>query len=305
MRVRMACVLAFTALAVAGVLGGAEFAFAYGGTGSIAGNVTNQVTHAPVAGIRVMALYDYGGGWSFDDIQFTDPSGNYTLVNLQPFPMRIEFADPNDEYFTEYWNDQTEWDQGDLVPVGEGTYTPNINAELLPGAFIEGSVVESSTGDPIPNIWIEPVYWDGLRWQNACVPVISQADGTYRVGPLHAGSYPVRFRDDTGIYYTQYYDRVGTVDEALQVGVTAGSLVTGVNARLSEGLAISGTVRDENTGDSIGGADVAVWRLFYGYLWQEVAGVTTASDGTYYAGRLEDGQYLVSFSDLSHGRYLG
>ncbi len=82
----------------------------------------------------------------------------------------------------------------------------------------------------------------------------TDADGEYTVSELHPESYFVEFRDPEESkldYMPQYYDEKPLPTEAETVPVAGEKTTTGIDAELSPGAEITGTVTDAETGAPI------------------------------------------------------
>ena len=113
------------------------------------------------------------------------------------------------------------------------------------------------------------------------------ADGSYQIRGLAAGSYEVKFEDPADRYLTEWYDNTYFYVSRTLVVVGDDEAVVGIDAQLSEGGSISGTVTDAN-GDPVEGIEVST----------SDGSSLTASDGTYLITGLIPGSYTVSFRDV-------
>lgn len=155
----------------------------------------------------------------------------------------------------------------------------------------EGSIagtVSDSSGDPIPDICVHAHSKDSGDWEGAT----TGPDGTYRVGSLGDGDYIVYFFDcsDEPRYISEWYDDKPDEDAATLVPVSGGAEVTGIDATLTLGGSIEGTVTNAD-GEPL--ADIGVQvesENWDGFEW-------TFEDGTYRIEGLLPGEYLISFED--------
>ncbi|MCW3062961.1 MAG: hypothetical protein JWN32_133 [Solirubrobacterales bacterium] len=156
---------------------------------------------------------------------------------------------------------------------------------------ISGTITEAG-GTPVANVHVL------VFTAQDTLAADPQADssGHYSIG-LGAGTYRVLFSPSwlTGLSQ-EYYDDQVTFDAATPVTVTSGHDTTAVDAVLSPGASIAGTVTS-------GGAPVAdaVVNLFRDGLLTLSA--TTGSDGTYTIGGLTAGAYRLGFEPT--GNALG
>jgi protocatechuate 3,4-dioxygenase beta subunit len=151
-------------------------------------------------------------------------------------------------------------------------------------ASISGRVVDAA-GNPIAGVSVKatsPYCPDGSCWAQ------TDADGTYTISGLRAGSYYLFF-SYWGLYPSQYYGGTSSYQEAKMLTVTAGDALTGKNLTLLKGASISGRVVDAS-GKPIAG--VFVYGLSSGFI----ASVQSEADGTYKIVDLPGGSYTLSFS---------
>lgn len=109
-----------------------------------------------------------------------------------------------------------------------------------PGS-IAGVVRAAGSAAPLPGIRIDVYTLSGPVIRSAT----TDANGAYRVPVLPAGAYVVAFTDPAGLYATQYYSGAISFVSATDL-LVLGQDVTGIDAALSLGGGISGTVTQEN-----------------------------------------------------------
>jgi hypothetical protein len=195
-----------------------------GGTGSISGRVTNEVTGYPIAGARI-TLNHSERNW------FTDSAGYYICDNLPPGLYEVHaFADGN---YPEAYPEPVE--------VIRGQNTPNINFALTPlgeHGSISGRVTDEETGLPIIMAHLVAIGLDNWCFGEAW----SDTGGQYAILHLCPGTYQVNVHA-TGYIPETYPD---------SVIVVAGENTPNINFALTPmggGTgSISGRVTDEVTG---------------------------------------------------------
>jgi uncharacterized membrane protein YhfC len=221
-----------------------------------AGHITGTVTDASAvafANINVVAyasVDDYNNGHSIAWTQ-TAADGSYDLGGLPTGSYLVQFgasmfADHN--YVPQLYNNKATIDTANPVAVTAGATHAGINAVLAPAGHISGTVTKAGGG--LANVSVYAYasvadYNNGnwIAWN------ITNADGSYDVGDLPAGSYLVQFGASMwvngdlvkGNYVIQFYNNEPTIDLATPVAVTAGATHAGINAVLVP--AISGTMR--------------------------------------------------------------
>lgn len=174
-----------------------------------------------------------------------------------------------------------------VVPVGPAAHAAD-------GA-ITGRVTDAETGFPLAGI---------------CVSADSDSDydsdltdgaGFYRVGYLSPGAYAVRFYDCSySGYLEEHYDDRPDSGSADAVEVRSGATTTGIDAGLTKGGTITGTVTDEGTGRPLPGICVYADGIEIDQYESDVSD----EDGSYRLPGLRTGSYRVRFYDCSDSGYL-
>jgi len=248
-----------------------------GGTGAISGHVTAASDKKPVQEVEVCAeatgrLEGEGGRC----VQ-TDTNGEYTIKELPPGAYTVEFDGRNTgrNLRREYYSGRTKLTEADPVTVQAGQTTKEVNAAMQPGAQISGEV--SFTGAPptFVEICASPV--DEVFESGNCSG--TEPDGKYTINSLNTGAYIVGFVPSPP-YAPQFYSDELSLAEASLVTTKAGTTTPNVNASLSEGGTVSGTVRDAKTGALLKEALVCPEALGFGRL-DEVECVSTDEAGNY------------------------
>ncbi|MCA1711296.1 MAG: carboxypeptidase regulatory-like domain-containing protein [Actinobacteria bacterium] len=255
--------------------------------GSLSGIVTSDQGAAPLAGICV--YIDNGTGST------TAADGTYTFTGLATGSYRVHFFDcrPDGVYVAEWYNNAS-YQNATLVSVTAGQAVTGINAGLALGGAIAGTVVSDTDHAAIADVCVFA--------SNTDFGVGTRPDGTYRLSGIPAGTTTVHFfpcPNTTDSRATQHvgewYDNVATQQMATPVTVTAGATVGSINASLSTGSTLTGTVTDRASLAPLAGECVNAftnngsWTYAYG---------TTRADGTYTLV-LPAGSYVVSFSDCN------
>jgi protocatechuate 3,4-dioxygenase beta subunit len=240
-----------------------------GGTGSISGRVTDEMTGNPILHAHMIAIgldnWCFGEAW-------TDSIGNYVIPQLCAGIWQVRAEAPG--YVPEVYPE--------TVLVIEDQNTPDIDFALTPmgggTGSISGRVTDETTGIPLPmaHIW---------AYGGSCPPCGAEAwsdtAGYYLIQHLTAAQYVVKVHKD------------GYVDEVYPDSVT---VVEGQNTPnidfaltpMGEPGSISGTVIDSMTGEPIRCAHISA----YGEFGHGQA--HTDSLGHYTISGLYPGSYFVT-----------
>jgi probable HAF family extracellular repeat protein len=269
--------------------------------GTIRGRVTEAATGNPVYNYFVDASDPVSGRWL--TWVLTDVNGYYSLV-VPNGTYKIQFENynfqynPHDPYnlAPEWYNNQVTLSQGEVVTIAGCQVLENIDAQLEPGARILGRVTDLA-GAPLSGLQVRAEDLNGRTINYG----LTDGNGDYTIKSLATGCYKVYF--DTGLsnllYVDEWYDDRPMRDTAAAVCVIAGEDVTGVDARLTMGGSIRGTITN-GSGQGIERVHAAAYDLNGGLVISR----PTNGDGTY-ALVVPPGTYKVSFNaGWAAGTYL-
>jgi hypothetical protein len=189
---------------------------------------------------------------TFPRCGYSESNGFYTIGGLVAGNYKIEFW----PYFSgrnlagQFYDHEVRYEDADVVAVGEGEWLEGIDADLEPGASIEGHVANLTTGVP-PEIRVCSIDAASGRL-TACT--WTDDSGAYRLSSLNAGAYKVVFslefweffpgeaspgEDDDGLP-TQFWNGQATLAAAQVLSLAAGASAQGIDAKF--GLAQTATV---------------------------------------------------------------
>jgi len=251
-------------------------------TGSIGGTVTDQDTGQPIQGICVFA-YDEATA-AYGQTQ-TGTDGTYRITGLPTGRYWVLFYNcTGTGYVQEYYDNKTRRQNADLVQVTAGAETSGIDAALALGGSISGTVTDEDTGQPIEGICVE-VSGDTT---GAYGFAVTDAKGTYQITGLPTDDYRVIFSDCTGT-------GTGYVREEMTLVPVRAPNETQVDEQMVLGGSISGTVIDQDTGQSIEG----ICGQVLDPSEQEVAFLEPDRTGRYLARGIPEGVYKLFFFDCN------
>ena len=263
--------------------------------GKITGTVTDAVTHAGVPNLcadvyRAGALGTIGAGCS-------DSTGAYTAVGLPTGNYQVVFNDYSAAgYLSQWWNNKPDQASATSIPVTQGATTQAIDAALVVGGKITGTVTDAVTHAGIANVcaYVHTIGtstgWGGLR---GC----TDASGAYAAVGVPTGSYQVEFVDYSAGHLQQWWNNKLDQASSTSVSVTQGVTTPAIDAALQMGGKITGIVTDAVTHAGIAGLCPGVYQA--GTLTGMSAGSAGCTDnsGTYTAVGLPSGSYQVEFND--------
>lgn len=258
---------------------------------SISGKVTDSAGD-PIDSECVQA-YDSSG--TMKNSVRTNSSGNYRMDGFVTGDYRVEFMGCNYDLAPEFYDDQPTLAQATPVSVTAGANITGINAQLAKGGSISGSVTDTSD-NPIYRVCADAYDSAG----NFVDFSSTDEGGDYKVDGLATGDYRIKFRNCGGNNVApEFYDDEQSLAEAMPVSVTASSDTVGVDAQMTTGGTISGTV----TNSSIGPLE-RICVEAYDADGTKVASPRTDSNGNYSVIGLATGDYRLEFRDCSTTRNL-
>jgi hypothetical protein len=264
---------------------------------TISGTVSDASGPITTGDICISAELDSAGSEFFGEVH-TDANGNYTLPGLDPGSYRLQFGDcggsaRNDvpQYYEGSGSSQDTQGFHEVSVTAGGSQT-GINATLLAGTSISGHVYGGSTSTPLGDACVS-----AGAGNNGGGSATTGSDGSYTISHIPPGlAYTVSFQPcDGSSYAKQYYSGAASSAQATPVTPTVAQPATGIDAVLTSGASISGTVYDAG-GEPITTGGICV---------EAVPTSAGADDGTaeidangnYTVSGLSPGNYRVNFSD--------
>ena len=249
----------------------------------ITGTVTDAGSHTGIGSVAVTA---YDGDGTEVASTYTSADGSYSLGGLAAGPYRLLFApDGSVNYASLYSGGASSLAAATPVNTTAGQ-AATANAALTEGATISGTVTDAQTGKPVAGVNVTVIDAAG----DYVAGGYSGDDGTYTVKGLLPGTYTVGFFPYDNLHAALYYSGKSAPANADPVTVGA-SGAAGVNAALTRGASITGTVTDAASGRPAPGMAV----LVYDSNGDQIGYAASADDGTYTVGGLSAGSYRVGF----------
>ncbi len=254
-------------------------------------------------------------GWSSQ----TDEFGRYHVGGLPTNEYYVEFIDSTGQHLPEFYNNVTNIMSATLVSVMQGQTTPDVDAVLSSGGSIEG-IVTNNQNEPLGGIKVTAYVYDisNETWDETgfgyTVHVSTNAfsntvPGSYSIGALADGMYRIGFYDYQNIYAGEYYDDATTIHDATDIIIFNGATVSGIDAVLSKGGHITGTIATEDgqpfyeIESSVYQHDSSTndWELVRSMYIHNYTNTTTTTDTFFYdIGGLATGVYRLGFYDYSN-----
>ena len=159
------------------------------------------------------------------------PDGSYEIQHLLPGSYKVVFAAGAADLATQYYDDATGESAATSVTVGAGQTNSGINASLIPGGEITGTVTNASSQAAVPGVIVDLLNAQGQVLEAST----TLADGTYTLTSVPAGSYFVGFDPGgafAGAFQPQYYSASQTLANAKAVSVSVGQVTGQVSVAL-------------------------------------------------------------------------
>lgn len=210
--------------------------------GEIHGRVVDAGSGAPLQGVSACAASIESFSWW--NCARTGSDGRYAIVGNAPGLYEVTFYFGEESvYLSQTYNGHI-WDFGeaDLVSVGVGAVTANIDAALARFGRIRGRVTDATTRFGAGGVEVCARRLSG--WQeNECSR--TGPDGEYMVDELPPDTYRVTFGSDfpkwdphgsleeeVNPFRTQYFNNKVFPDEADLIGLGSGATLSGIDAAL-------------------------------------------------------------------------
>jgi hypothetical protein len=279
---------AVTAIAAGGYSSYAE----QGETGELTGEVTSAATSGPIEGAKVCVVNTSGPDrWR---CALTNAAGEYAVTVHESGSYDVRFSAPSGSGYiaSEYYNGKFSSSEASAVTITLGATTSGIDAQLIEGGHITGTVTNASTKAPVGSVEV-------CARDSGAECALTNTRGEYTISGLATGEYKMEFYSNSGMYIPQYWHGKRSAAEGQPVPVTVGQTTSGIDAELEPLIngAITGTVQDSRTMQGIKGIEVCADEVES----EETEGLfgqctETNSKGEYTIVELVTGKYLVEFS---------
>lgn len=160
-------------------------------------------------------------------------------------------------------------------------------ADAASGGSLAGTVTAEADGSPLAGVTVSVSTDDASVFEST----MTDATGAYLVPDLPAGEYVVAFDASGTDFISEFWDDASSRETAQRLIVAEGEPVHGVDAALTLGGAIAGSVMRQADGSPLEGVTVRVDSADFSR-----SGVAqTGADGTYRIDGLPAGDYRVRF----------
>lgn len=203
--------------------------------GSIGGNVTDESTGLPIAGVSACA--NRAEVFFPGRCAITGPTGDYQINGLPSGTYHVEYAGENRvNYLREFYEDAETVGTATDVAVTAPTLTPDIDAKLAPGAQILGHVSQIGTGTALEDVMVcaneqDPGEYQACDWTDAA--------GDYAIRSIPAGTYLVSFDVEYAPFsafqiFGEWWQGAPTVATAAPISIAPPETRTGIDGHLPD-----------------------------------------------------------------------
>ena len=267
----------------------------------ISGTVTGPDETTPLENIVATVYVRSGSSWFEKSSDYTDASGFYSAGGLTAGTYRVQFEDYNGTYLREAYDDQATLDDGQDIVVPGTTTVAGIDASLGLASRISGTVTGPDDSTPLASVSVSAWAFDGAFWNTTAIGTSTDGDGNYSLGGLEPGTYRVSFNGSFFGYAPEFYDDAADVFSATDIVVPATTTVFGIDASLSAGASLAGTVTGPDELTPL--PDIQVTAYYPSGLGWSGQIVSTDSSGSYTIQGLAPGDYRIEFRDPA-GNYI-
>lgn len=273
------------------VLGLPGTATAAPGTASIAGTVRDGDSN-PAGGICVNAA----NGTPENHVGYTQtaPDGTYLLENLPAGPTYLYFEDcnPMAELVSQWYGGAYDSEKATPITLADDESLTGVDMSLAKGVTVSGTVTDRD-GNALEDVNVSV---DSNQDGGSHAGGRTNALGVYTTHPVLVGSsYKVRFQAQDSAWAVQYWNDRPTWSSADDLVVSTPDPVTGINAKLSAGASINGTVTGPGGSPA---KDICVMAIMGSDDdWDSTGWDRTDADGNYELDRLPAGEHRVLFED--------
>ncbi len=189
--------------------------------GTISGTMRSESGGAVEGYVRLWKLDPDFGDWDTYRWQDVAPDGSWSSRSLLPGEYAVEFKTYTPEYVDEFYDNAGSIETADRLTLVEGQTISNIDGRLAVDETVGtiAGTVATVKGAP-QDVWVSVFEahgggWDETRWEP-----VNPTTGAYAVTGLKAGTYKVRFNDESGDLVSEYYNDKATLAAADVVTVS-------------------------------------------------------------------------------------
>lgn len=161
--------------------------------GSISGTVTSAATHQEIGHVEVTAYERNPPNNAVAHVE-TNQFGDYELAGIPTGSYTIEFRpsfESDLDYAPQFYPEKAKFSEADEIKVSEASKKSNVDAQLVKGGSISGTVTDAATSQPLSGVLVvatEPAGMGALIARAS-----TNASGEYTMVGLGDGSFDIVF----------------------------------------------------------------------------------------------------------------
>ena len=260
------------------------------------GNVTSTQDNAAIADIEVSVYQENPGGtWQFVAYTNTNSTGDYSLTDIPPGPVKVLFRDWGQTYAYQYHDGAIRLEDAQPLPF---TASTTLNQSLSVGGSIAGTLTDTNNNS-VDQGFIALFDAQNPQGNVIFIQQLQSGQDSYEIGGLPSGDFIARYSGTiNGTGHLEYYENVPDVGFATPIDVTLGQTTT-VDVILGEqsGLDITGSVTNSSN-MPLGNIETSLYR-WTGSAWTMLEYTETDGSGQYAFEDLNPGDYKLQFRDWS------
>ena len=225
-------------------------------TAALVGGLSGRVTGdgAPLANVWVTLtpVSETGEATGNPTRTLTDGSGRYAFPQVQDPAVKIHVRAPLlGDFVDTWWPGVHTRAQAQVIEVSDSPVTADVRLPV--GGSVSGRVVDSVTGDPLPDAQVSALIADSLQSGPVGLPSRGPTPGTFAITALPPVPIALRVQLPPGSSHLA----VDPNEWSQGIRVDGADSSTGMTIALRRGATISGTVRDDR-GTPVAGASIRV-----------------------------------------------
>ena len=264
-------------------------------SGSITGPNGDPITNG------LIAVYENDPDQNLLFIQQIASGSSYDIGGLPTGEYIVRFTGQinNGNYYLEYYDNVTEWNDATPIPVTVSNTTSGIDVIL--GDDTNGAIsgiVNNAQGQLLANIEVWLYRLQNGQWELETYTT-TDSNGAYSFAEVPSDTYHLFYKDWSQLYAFEYYNNAYSIANATDI-VVNGAAIQLENVQLEIGGRIAGTLT------APGGAPLENTFVFVFAAEPErgdVIYLTSAPNGTFELGGLPTGDYIVQFSGDQDGNH--
>ena len=272
---------------------------------TISGLISESGGGTPLAGIEVEVYRVDLLPRELSTVATSGVDGVYQAT-VGPGIYSVRMVDPQALQSTSCYGGTPDLDTATKVTVLAGADAVGLDVALVPAGSVSGTVLAASGGAALQGIQVS-LYVETSNWWSWVADATTDSDGQYTVPGVPPGTYHAEFFDASEVYLSLVHSSGTKLSQGTNISVGEGQAITGLDASLTLGSLIQGTVTTPDGQQPASPIRVRVLQTD-GLEYTFHTDTVTEPDGTYTVRGLKAAVYKILFEDPTGGctaEYLG